>query len=81
MGVQVNGYWTWQTVHAAGGVHTQLPYDCHAGLANWHIGWSAPKKAGVVSLDLCPHCQTWCCSNQHLGCGGGGAAGAAGSIT
>ena len=42
---KVNGYWTWQAVHAAGGVHTKLPYDCHAGLHNWHIGWSAPKKA------------------------------------
>ena len=32
-------------MHAAGGVHVKLPYDCHAGLKNWHIGWSAPKKA------------------------------------
>ena len=42
---KVNGYWTWQAVHAAGGIHTKLPYDCHAGRHNWHIGWSAPKKA------------------------------------
>ena len=42
---KVNGYWTWQAVHAAGGIHTKLPYDCHAGRQNWHIGWSAPKKA------------------------------------
>ncbi|CAK9024587.1 Uncharacterized protein SCF082_LOCUS16696 [Durusdinium trenchii] len=55
--VQVNGYWTWQTVHAAGGVHTKLPYDCHAGLNNWQSGWSGPKKS-------------WCCSHQQLGCGG-----------
>ena len=46
---KVNGYWTWQAVHAAGGVHTKLPYDCHAGLHNWHIGWSAPKKAWIES--------------------------------
>ena len=32
-------------MHAAGGVHVKLPYDCHAGLKNRHIGWSAPKKA------------------------------------
>ena len=32
-------------MHAAGGVHVKLPYDCQAGLKNWHIGWSAPKKA------------------------------------
>jgi len=65
--VQVNGYWTWQAVHAAGGVHVKLPYDCHAGLHNWHIGWSAPKK-------------TWCCGHQQLGCeGAGGAAGGAGA--
>ena len=42
---KVNGVWSWQAVHAAGGVHVKLPYDCHAGLKNWHIGWSAPKKA------------------------------------
>ena len=42
---KVNGVWSWQAVHAAGGVHMKLPYDCHAGLKNWHIGWPAPKKA------------------------------------
>ena len=50
---QVNGYWTWQTVHAAGGaVHTKLPYDCHAGLTNWQSGWSVPKKASA-SCTVC----------------------------
>ena len=67
--VQVNGYWTWIAVAAAGGgAVVRLPYDCHAGLTNWHIGWSAPKKV-------------WCCAHQHMGCeaaAAGGAAGAAG---
>ena len=68
--VQVNGYWTWVAVTVSGGgaVVASLPYDCHVGLANWHIGWSAPKK-------------TWCCANQKMGCegaAGGGAAGGAG---
>ena len=35
---KVNGVWSWQAVHAAGGVHVKLPYDCHAGLKNWRIG-------------------------------------------
>lgn len=62
--VQVHGYWTWQAV---GGGHVKLPYDCHAGLANFQIGWSSGKRA-------------WCCSKQHLGCGAvGGAASAAGA--
>ncbi|CAE7363580.1 unnamed protein product, partial [Symbiodinium pilosum] len=55
--VQVNGYWTWVAVHGHG--QFSLPYDCHAGLANWHTGWSAGKKG-------------WCCAHQQLGCGGGG---------
>lgn len=68
--VQVNGYWTWVAVTVSGGgaVVASLPYDCHVGLANWHIGWCAPKK-------------TWCCANQKMGCegaAGGGAAGGAG---
>ncbi|CAK9047526.1 Insulin-degrading enzyme [Durusdinium trenchii] len=63
--VQVHGYWTWQAV---GGGHVKLPYDCHAGLANFQIGWSSGKRA-------------WCCSKQHLGCGAvGGAASAAGGF-
>ena len=40
----MNGYWTWVAVHGHG--HFSLPYDCHAGLANWHTGWSVGKKAG-----------------------------------
>ncbi|CAJ1393551.1 unnamed protein product [Effrenium voratum] len=72
--MQVNGYWTWMAVAVSGGGGggggvVSLPYDCHAGLANWHLGWSSPKK-------------TWCCAKQHLGCeagaggtGGGGAFG------
>ena len=57
--VQVNGYWTWQVVAAAGGaaVPASLPYDCNVGVVNWKIGWSAPKK-------------TWCCANKHVGCPG-----------
>ncbi|CAE7350960.1 unnamed protein product, partial [Symbiodinium sp. CCMP2456] len=63
--VQVNGYWTWTAVHGHG--HASLPYDCHAGLSNWHTGWSPGKKG-------------WCCANGHAGCegsalSGGGAAG------
>jgi len=54
--VQVNGYWTWLAVHGHG--HASLPYDCTAGLANWHTGWSGGKKA-------------WCCLHQHVGCEGG----------
>jgi len=54
--VQVNGYWTWVAVHGEG--HISLPYDCHAGLDNWHTGWSQGKKG-------------WCCAHQHLGCDGG----------
>ena len=64
---KVNGYWTWQAVHAAGGVHTKLPYDCHAGLHNWHIGWSAPKKARRESwkiwgslMKFVPMCSSRC---------------------
>ncbi|CAK9025284.1 unnamed protein product [Durusdinium trenchii] len=53
--VQVRGYWTWQAVHGHGVV--SMPYDCHAGLQNWHTGWSAGKKG-------------WCCQHQHLGCAG-----------
>ena len=57
--VQVNGYWTWQVVAAAGGgaAPASLPYDCNVGVVNWKIGWSAPKK-------------TWCCANKHVGCPG-----------
>jgi len=70
--VQVNGYWTWVAAHGSG-APVKLPYDCHAGLANFALGWSSGKRA-------------WCCSNQHLGCGavasgGAGAAGAAGGAT
>lgn len=37
--VQVNGFWTWTAVHMAGAATaTALPYDCHAGLANWMLG-------------------------------------------
>ncbi|CAJ1346323.1 unnamed protein product, partial [Effrenium voratum] len=36
--VQVNGYWTWQAVSAGGAAVQSLPYDCHAGLPNWHTG-------------------------------------------
>ena len=36
--VQVNGFWTWTAVHS-GASATALPYDCHAGLANWKLGW------------------------------------------
>ena len=25
--------------------HASLPYDCHAGMANWRTGWSPGKKA------------------------------------
>lgn len=75
--VQVNGFWTWMAIHVSGAggtvaVPPKLPYDCHAGLANWKLGWSDAKKG-------------WCCSNQKMGCpgsaggmGAGGAAGAAG---
>ena len=45
-------------VHGHG--HFSLPYDCHAGLANWHTGWSAGKKAAKLlacwaelGLDVC----------------------------
>jgi len=58
--VQVHGYWTWQAVHGHGVV--SMPYDCKAGLHNRHTGWSAGKKG-------------WCCTHQHLGCGGAGGAG------
>ncbi|OLP78994.1 hypothetical protein AK812_SmicGene40762, partial [Symbiodinium microadriaticum] len=43
--VQVNGYWTWMAVHGHGQSHASLPYDCNAGRANWHTGWSGGKKA------------------------------------
>ncbi|CAE7437607.1 unnamed protein product [Symbiodinium sp. KB8] len=56
--VQVNGYWTWVAVHGHGQSHASLPYDCNAGRANWHTGWSGGKKA-------------WCCLHQHVGCDGG----------
>ena len=42
---QVNGYWTWMAVHGHGQSHASLPYDCNAGRANWHTGWSGGKKA------------------------------------
>ncbi|CAJ1393184.1 unnamed protein product [Effrenium voratum] len=62
--VQVNGAWVWMAVKGDG--VASLPYDCHAGLAHHFTGWSAGKKS-------------WCCTNQHLGCGAGGAgAGGAG---
>ena len=75
---QVNGYWTWTAVHGHG--HASMPYDCHAGMHNWRTGWSPGKKACSCSRErlrtqrLCA-VQGWCCSNQHLGCEGGAAAG------
>jgi len=63
--VQINGYWTWIAVAVGGGGAMSLPYDCHVGLTNWHVGWSAPKK-------------TWCCAHQHMGCEGGGGGGGGG---
>lgn len=35
----------------------RVSYDCNAGLSNFHIGWSEPKK-------------TWCCNNHGQGCEG-----------
>ncbi|CAE7553299.1 unnamed protein product [Symbiodinium natans] len=49
--VQVNGYWTWVAVHGHG--HFSMPYDCHAGLANWHTGWSVGKKVDTGSKLAC----------------------------
>lgn len=77
--VQVHGFWTWTAVHVAGGAVAKpgKPYDCHAGLANWKLGWSGGKKV-------------WCCSNEKMGCpgaaggmgaGAGGAGGAAASAS
>ena len=84
---QVNGYWTWTAVHGHG--HASLPYDCHAGLSNWHTGWSPGKKAQLFSRETqSPETravQGWCCANGHAGCegsalsGGGAAGGAAGA--
>merc|ERR1712232_1416503 len=34
---------------------TSLPYDCQAGVSNWQMGWSDPKKA-------------WCCAHGGKGC-------------
>eukprot|EP00913_Durusdinium_trenchii_P003916 g3625.t1 len=55
--VQINGFWTWQVVAAAGGgvaaPPASLPYDCNVGVVNWKIGWSAPKK-------------TWCCAHNKV---------------
>jgi len=61
--MQVSGIWTWVAVHAGGGavVPNQKPYDCGAGRANWQLGWSDAKKG-------------WCCANEHINCGAGGAA-------
>jgi len=39
-------------VHVA---KVSLPFDCQAGLANFAIGWSDPKKE-------------WCCDHEKLGC-------------
>jgi hypothetical protein len=33
----------------------KAPFDCRAGLWNWHEGWSQKKK-------------NWCCANEKLGC-------------
>jgi hypothetical protein len=35
----------------------QAPFDCQAGLANAHHGWSIAKKQ-------------WCCENRRIGCRG-----------
>ena len=72
--VQINGFWTWQVVAAAGGgvaaPPASLPYDCNVGVVNWKIGWSAPKK-------------TWCCAHNKVGCPGsaGGVASQATHVT
>lgn len=39
----MHGYWTWQAVRGDGVI--SMPYDCNAGLHNWHTGWSEGKKA------------------------------------
>ena len=79
-------------VHGHG--HFSLPYDCHAGLANWHSGWSAGKKARVsqtkaVTLAVLRamfsasrleqrNVQGWCCAHEHTGCEGAGGGGGGG---
>ena len=53
--VQVNGYWTWVAVHGHG--HFSMPYDCHAGLANWHTGWSVGKKVPRGRCSMSVECH------------------------
>lgn len=38
-----------------GAATTSAPYDCNAGLHNWHTGWSVGKKR-------------WCCQHNNRGC-------------
>ncbi|CAE8735922.1 unnamed protein product [Polarella glacialis] len=38
-----------------GGLQHPESYDCIAGQANWHLGWSEEKKK-------------WCCARENVGC-------------
>ena len=76
----MNGVWSWQVVHAAGGVHVKLLPCRTEKLAHWLI---CPQEglevveATLVHLDqaaicvLCWPSQAWCCSHNQLGCEGG----------
>jgi len=55
--VQVDGYWVWVAVHAGLAPQVSDPYDCNAGLSNFHSGWSPGKKE-------------WCCNQKGMGCEG-----------
>ena len=77
----MNDVWSWQVVHAAGGVHVKLLPCRTEKLAHWLI---CPAQEGLevveatlVHLDqaaicvLCWPSQAWCCSHNQLGCEGG----------
>ena len=79
-GGKVNGVWSWQVVHAAGGVHVKLLPCRTEKLAHWLV---CPEEglevveATLVHFDqaaicvLCWPSQAWCCSHNQLGCEGG----------